>query len=144
MHNTEKDTGHMDQGLQENEQIEQAIAALQQQPSQEILAQTLTVIRHRMQEGGQLILAVDAPMAGVDFKIQAVRTEDGQQWWAAFTGFDEELKGADAVKSTFLTDMKQLFTTALCTEGIQGVILNPWNRTLMLDKTLLTIILGTK
>ena len=44
--------------------------------------------------------------------------------------------------STFLTDMKQLFTTAITTEGIEGVIINPWNRTIMLDKTLIRIILG--
>lgn len=44
--------------------------------------------------------------------------------------------------STFLTDMKQLFTTAITTEEIEGVIINPWNRTIMLDKTLIRIILG--
>ena len=44
--------------------------------------------------------------------------------------------------STFLTDMEQLFRMALNAEGIEGVILNPWNRTLMLDKHLLHIILG--
>lgn len=44
--------------------------------------------------------------------------------------------------STFLTDIQQLFEAALKTEEIKGVILNPWNRTLMLDKSLIRIILG--
>ena len=44
--------------------------------------------------------------------------------------------------STLLTDMEQLFRMALNADGIEGVILNPWNRTLMLDKQLLRIILG--
>ena len=35
-------TSHTDEGLQDNEQIEQAILALQQQPSQEMLAHALT------------------------------------------------------------------------------------------------------
>lgn len=48
-----------DKGLSGNEKIEEAIAALQEEPSQELLAHTLTVIRRRMQEDGQLILAVE-------------------------------------------------------------------------------------
>ena len=44
--------------------------------------------------------------------------------------------------STFLGNMKQLFETALKTDGINGIIINPWNRTMMLDKGLIRIILG--
>ena len=44
--------------------------------------------------------------------------------------------------STILTDMRQVFSKAVRTEEIEGIILNPWNRTLMLDKTLLRVILG--
>ena len=46
--------------------------------------------------------------------------------------------------STFLSDMEMLFTTAVRTEGISGVIINPWNRTLMLDKNLIQIVLGNQ
>ena len=44
--------------------------------------------------------------------------------------------------STFLTDIEKLFTSALSVEEIDGVIINPWNRTLMLDKNLIRIVLG--
>ena len=71
-----------------------------------------------------------------------MQTSDGKKWWSAFTGFEEELKGSGSVMSTFLTDIEQLFRMALTADGIEGVILNPWNRTLMLDKQLLRIILG--
>ena len=37
----------VDEGLQGNETIEEAILALQQEPTEEILAHTLTVIRRR-------------------------------------------------------------------------------------------------
>ena len=37
-----------DKGLNGNEKIEQAVAALQQEPTQEQLAHTLTVIRRRI------------------------------------------------------------------------------------------------
>ena len=99
MSNLKKD--EKDQGLCGNERIEAAIAGLQQETSQEHLAHTLTVIRQRMREGGQLIIAVEPPNGDGGLRIQAVRTEE-----------------------------------------IEGIILNPWNRTLMLDKTLLRVILG--
>lgn len=133
---------HTDEGLQENEKIEQAIAGLQQEATQEMLAHTLTVIRRRMHENGQFIIAVEPPKGDGQIQLQAVRTDDGKQWWAAFTGFEEELKGGDSVKSTFLTDIEKLFESALTVDEIEGVIINPWNRTIMLNKRLISIILG--
>ena len=133
-----------DNELQGNEKIEEAIAALQQEPTQEMLAHTLTVIRRRMKEKGQVILAVEPPKGLEQIQIQAVQTSDGQSWWTAFTSFEEELKGGDSVKSTFLTDIDKLFETVLQVEKIQGIILNPWNRTIMLDKNLIRVILGAK
>ena len=76
--------------------------------------------------------------------LDVYKRQDGQQWWAAFTSFEEELKGSGNVMSTFLSDMEMLFTTAVRTEGISGVIINPWNRTLMLDKNLIQIVLGNQ
>mgnify|MGYP000560859532 CR=1 FL=1 len=136
------DNNKIDEGLQGNEKIESAVAALQKEPSEEMLAHTLTVIRRRMKEGGQFIVAVEPPTGGNQMQIQAVQTPDGNSWWAAFTSFEEELKGSGSVMSTFLTDMEQLFRMTLTADGIEGVILNPWNRTLMLDKRFLHIILG--
>ena len=131
-----------DKGLQGNEKIEEAIAGLQKETTQEMLAHTLTVIRRRMKAGGQLIIAVEPPQGDGQIQLKAIKTEDGRNWWAAFTSFEEELKGGGSVKSTFLTDIDRLFETALITEEIEGVILNPWNRTIMLDKFLIKIILG--
>lgn len=131
-----------DKGLQGNEKIEEAIAGLQKETTQEMLAHALTVIRRRMKEGGQLIIAVESPKGDGQICLEAIKTDDGRNWWAAFTSFEEELKGGGSVKSTFLTDIDKLFETALQTDGIEGVILNPWNRTIMLDKLLIKIILG--
>ena len=137
----EKNEKQVDEGLQGNEKVEMAIMALQQEPTGEMLAHALTVIRRRMRESGQLILALEASV-GEMMQVQAIQTKDGQRWWAAFTGFEEELKGSGSVMSTFLTDMEQLFRKALLEDEIQGVILNPWQKTLMLDKTLIRIILA--
>lgn len=75
-------------------------------------------------------------------QLRAIRTADGASWWYAFTSFDEEMKGAEPVQSTFLVDMEKLFDAALAVPEISGIILNPWNRTIQLDKTLIRIIKG--
>ncbi len=138
-HNSSKD-----KGLQGNEQIEEAIAALQKQPTPEVLAHTLTVLRHRMKAAGELILAVEPDLSKDQMAIQTVTTSDGMHWWIAFSGFEEQAKGASGLQSTFMTKMDQLFQAALEEEKIAGVIINPWNRTIQLDKQLLSIILGTQ
>ena len=114
-----------DEGLQGNEKIEEAIAALQKELTDEMLAHTLTVIRRRMKAKGQLILAVDAPGGDGKLNVQAVKTDDGKNWWAAFTSFEEELKGGGSVMSTFLTDVERLFHSAIATDEIEGIIINP-------------------
>lgn len=131
-----------DEGLKDNEQMEQAILTLQQNPTQEMLAYVLTIVRRRMRAHGQLIVAVEPPVGNQQMRLQAIQTDDGKKWWAAFTSFDEELKGGGSVMSTFLTDMEKLFVSALSVDEIDGVIINPWNRTLMLDKNLIRIIRG--
>lgn len=133
-----------DPGLQGNEKMEAAIAGLQQEPTQEMLAHTLTVIRRRMKENGQLIIAVEPPKGDGKIQIQSIQTADGKNWWVAFTSFEEELKGGGSVKSTFLTDIRKLFESVLTVSEIEGVIINPWNRTIMLNKALIKIILGEK
>lgn len=131
-----------DEGLKDNEQMEQAILTLQQNPTQEMLAHVLTIVRRRMRAHGQLIVAVEPPAGNSQMRLQAIQTDDGKKWWAAFTSFGEELKGGGSVMSTFLTDMEKLFVSALSVDEIEGVIINPWNRTLMLDKNLIRIIRG--
>ena len=107
-----------------------------------MLAHTLTVIRRRMQEEGELIVAVEPGAGDFQLKVHGIQLEDGTSWWMAFTSFEEEMKGADKVMSAFMGNMRQLFEAALKAEGIKGIIINPWNRTIMLDKHLIGIILG--
>ena len=112
-HELHTDHISQDEGLRGNEKIEEAIAALQQELSADMLAHTLTVVRRRMREQGQFILALETPGADEQLKVRAVKTEDGKLWWAAFTSFEEELKGGGSVMSTFLTGIHPLFESAL-------------------------------
>ena len=130
------------ESLQENKKIEASIASLQQEPTEEMLAHVLTVIRRSMKAHGQLIIAVEPPKGDGKINLQAIQTNDGKQWWSAFTSFDEELKGSDKIMSTFTADIDKIFLSALQEPSIEGVIINPWNRTIMLNKTLINIILG--
>ena len=133
-----------DQNLQGNEKIEAAIWQLQQEPTQEMLAHALTVVRRRMNEKGHLIVAVD-PAGSIDsIQIQTIQTSDGRNWFAAYTGFEEQMKGSNAVMSGFTAETEQLFQTALQAEEVEGLILNPWNRTLMLNKNLIHIVMGER
>jgi len=132
----------LDKALQGNEKIETAIAALQKEATEEMLAHALTVLRRRMKEQAQLIIAVDPPKGDGKINLQAIQTRDGKQWWAAFTSFDEELKGSNQIMSTFTADIDKIFQSALQEPSIEGVIINPWNRTIMLNKALINIILG--
>lgn len=70
----DKKNEYQDEGLKGNERIEDAIFALQKEATQEQLAHTLTVIRRRMKEGGQLIVAVEPDPAQAQMKLQTVRT----------------------------------------------------------------------
>ena len=133
-----------EEALQGNENIEQAIAALQQNATPELLAHALTAIRRRIRENGQFVVAVEPNPGTTQMSLKVVQTPDGRAWWYAFTSFEEEMRGAEQVQSTFMADIGKLLETALTVPEIEGIILNPWHRTLMLDKTLIQIFLPVK
>ncbi len=130
--------------LSGNEKIEEAILQIQQEPSDETLAHALTVIRRQMQSGAHWIVAVDSIPGEQQISLRTVTSQDGRRWFAAYTGFEEQLKGSNPVMSAFTAPIGQIFETALSTGMVEGVILNPWNRTMLLDKNLIRIIQGAK
>lgn len=136
-----KNENNKDLELEKNQELEQAIKELQEHPTEELLAHTLTVLRRRMKEEGHFIVAVEAG-EGEQISMKTVNTPDGGVWFAAFTSFDEQLKGDMGVMSAFTAPIHQLFQMALQAPEVQGLIVNPWNRTLMLDKNLIHITIG--
>lgn len=130
-----------DDGLQGNEYIEACVADLQSSPSAETLSVALTAVRRRMQAGGQFIVAVDASM-GEHIQIQAMEIENGEKWIPVFSSFEEQMLGGQSVMSTFLADISQIIDMALAEPSLNGVLLNPWGRTMRLDKDLLRLIKG--
>lgn len=132
-----------DKELAGNEKIEEYIAILQKEPSEEMLAVVLSTIRRRMREGGEFVVALDSSL-GEQFRLQAMELENGEKWMVAFTSFEEQMKGNTQVMSTFMAKIDQLFDMALAEKSVKGLLLNPWNRTIMLDKELLGLIKGGK
>ena len=131
-----------DNNLQENTKIEEAIEQLQKVPSQEMLTHTLTVLRRRMKEDGELIPSVDQDAGTGSLQMRLLKTKDGRSWFLAFTSFEEQMKDSNPVMPAFTAKISQLFQMVLEEEKIDGLILNPWNRTIMLDKNLIRIIIG--
>ncbi len=123
-----------DETLQGNEKIEVAIQALQKEATQEQLAHTLTVIRRRMKDSGQVIVAVEPSIGTTQMNLKMIQTSDGANWWYAFTSFNEEMKGADSVKSTFLVDIDKLFDVALTVPGLLFLVIFHCNFHIFLRK----------
>ena len=130
-----------DEGLKGNEWLEDCIRDLQEKPSVETLSVALTAVRKRMQAGGQFIVAVDASM-GQQLQIQAMEIENGEKWIPVYSGFEEQMKSRQQVMSTFMADIRGILDMALAEPSLNGVLLNPYGRTLRLDKDLIRLIKG--
>lgn len=74
--------------------------------------------------------------------MRVIRTDDGKRWFAAYTGFGEQSRDSSGVMSAFTAEIGKIFQITLDAKGIEGLILNPYNCTLMLSKQLIQIIQG--
>lgn len=130
-----------DEALIGNEKIEEYISLLAKEPSDEVLAVLLSLIRKRMKEKGQLVVSVE-PIADGSLQLKAREIKGKGKWFVAFTSFDQQIMGSDKVMSTFKAEIGQLFQVVLASEEIQGVVINPWDKPLLLDRNLITLIRG--
>ena len=64
-----------DETLKGNKKIEEAILGLQEETSQEMLAHVLTVIRRRMNENGQVIVAVEMNPGSSQMAVKSLKME---------------------------------------------------------------------
>lgn len=126
-----------DKNLLGNKRIEDAIAKMYQNLTDETLTKVLYVIRDRIKEMGHLIVAVKPGNNGLE--LRTVTTPDGLKWFAAFTSFDEEMKKKEDMVSGFTAEISSLFDTALNAKDICGIIINPWDKALKLSKELIEL-----
>ena len=127
--------------LKYNETLERMIEIVQKEPTPQRLSQALSLIRRNKNDGAEWIVAVEQQKPG-GMTLKTVQTDDGRRWFMAFTSFEEQLKGSDSVQSAFTAGIAQIFQTVRQADAVEGIILNPWNKTLMLDRTLIDVIEG--
>lgn len=130
-----------DKGLIGNEKIEEYIGVLKEHPEDEVLAAVLTAIRKRMQEGGQFVVAVQMAVEG-GLKLETKVVGDRGDFFMAFTSFEEQMIGGSSVMSTFMADISQLFDMVLADDSVSGVLLNPYNLSILLDREVIHLITG--
>ena len=132
-----------DKELVGNYMIEKAVHTFKEQTTDETLAYVLTAIRQRVKEHGHFVIAVDYVMQGAPLTIRPLATSDGNQWWAVFTSYEEEMKGKGKSQpvSLFTADMEQIFDQVRNVPEINGVIINPWSESLVLNKKLIDVVM---
>lgn len=132
---------HKDKGLIGNEKIEQYIAILKEHKEDEVLAAILSAIRRRMKEGGQFVVAVEMAVSG-GMNLETRQVGGKGNWFVAYTSFEEQMIGGKGVMSTFMADISQLFDMVMQDESVDGVLLNPYNLSILLNRQIIQIIRG--
>ena len=130
-----------DKGLAGNGKLEEQIGMLQKEPSPEMLSVVLTTVRRRMKEHGEMIVPVEADPSG-NLRVQIMQIKNGEKWLAVYTSFEEQMMGGQSVQSTFLSEIGQLLRMVLHENSVEGLLVNPWNRSLRLSRDLIRIVLG--
>ena len=135
-----------------NELIETAILDFYKQMNGDTFAGILNAIHVTMKNDGQFIIPVEAPDVFFDMlnlnkikvgdivtatqdirmKLQRIQTDDGKEWLAAFTNMKEMLKGAST--STVTQPIEYFLEMILQMDGVEGVIINPWDNAFSFDK----------
>ncbi len=143
-----------------NEELAAAMNAVCESSDKEVLAKLLKLMARRIMEGGEIILPVQMSQSAFDMlgdlnKVKAgdivtakeeirmtpqtLTDKDGGVWYAAFTDYGEVSKGEGT--STVNQPLKTIVKAALEDEEKQGLILNPWDGSITLDKNLLKVVL---
>ncbi|MCQ2534699.1 MAG: SseB family protein [Clostridia bacterium] len=125
--------------LHGNNIIEENIAAFLQNRTEEQLANILGSIRKQMRAGASFVVAVDPSNSGMQFK--EVVLKDGRTCGLVFTSFEEQMKGTKTV-STFMVNMKQLFDATLSNKDSDGLLINAYGNSFLLDRQFISLILG--
>ncbi|MEE3461494.1 MAG: SseB family protein [Lachnospiraceae bacterium] len=121
--------------------LELFLDILQKEPSPEALAAALSAVRRAAKAGSELIVGTGIKGAG-QITMKTITGNDGNEYFIAFTSFEEELKGSDPVMSAFTSPLEKILKMALDEPAVSGLIIDPWNLTLTLDKKYIALILA--
>ena len=143
-----------------NEELLAAMRSAHEDGSKENFLKVLDLLARRIAERGEIILPVQMSQSAFDMlgdlnhigvgdtvtsaeeirmKPLTITDQDGGIWYAAFTDYDEAGKGE--ASSTVNQLLKEIVKTALRDEEKKGLILNPWENPVFLDKNMLKMVL---
>ncbi len=143
-----------------NEELVTALAAAHQDDSKEAYIKVLDLIAKRIAEQGEFVLPVELPQAAYDMmgdlnkvkvgdtmqaeedihmKPQTITDNNDKLWYAAFTDYNEARKGAPS--SSVNQPIKDILKVALASEEKEGLIINPWENPIFLNKEMLRMVL---
>ena len=143
-----------------NEELVAAMAAAHQDGSKESYIRVLDLIAKRIAEQGEFILPVQMSQSAFDMlgdlnkvkvgdtlqateeirmKPQTITDNDGKLWFVAFTDHNEASKGE--ASSSINQPMKDILKVALAAEDKEGLIINPWENPIFLNKGMLKMVL---
>ena len=143
-----------------NEELAAAMRTVHEDNSGEAFIKFLELLSKRIAEGGEFVLPVQMPQSMFDMlgdldhitigdtvtsdeeirmKPQTVTDNDGGIWYAAFTDYNETKKGEGSSSVNIL--LKEIVKMALENEDKKGLVLNPWENPVFLEKEMLKMVL---
>ena len=143
-----------------NEELVAAMAAAHQDGGRESFIRVLDLIVKRIAEQGEFILPVQLSQSAFDMlgdlnkvkagdtlqaaeeirmKPQTIIDNNGRLWYVVFTDHNEACKGE--ASSSINQPMKDILEAALAAEDKEGLIINPWENPIVLDKSMLKMVL---
>ena len=126
----------------------------------ESFIRVLDLIVKRIAEQGEFVLPVQLSQSAFDMlgdlnkvkagdtlqaaeeirmKPQTIIDNDGRRWYVVFTDHNEACKGE--ASSSINQPMKDILEAALAAEDKEGLIINPWENPIVLDKSMLKMVL---
>ena len=138
------DNRFVDDTLTGNEIIEAAIRLFCQEESDRGFMEICMAIRKRMQEDGHLIFPAQIiEEEGTQlYDFHTLKMEDGAQALVAFTNPEELHKGPPTgAVSHFIEPMLE---NLLQIDGLAGLLINPWGKSVFLGKEDIAMILATQ
>lgn len=157
---------HASKGEQErrfgnNRFIKLAVARLAENPEQENLFTVLGVLTKRVKEDGEAIapmVDVNQVMRNIDLNqvcvgdsitldsemrliFETLQDEQGREWIPLFTD-EKELKAGETANVRINVPIRSILESGLTSERAEGVVINPFGQSMVLDKQLLQMFLG--
>ncbi|MCD8347756.1 MAG: SseB family protein [Lachnospiraceae bacterium] len=71
------------------------------------------------------------------FRFLTLDTKDGRKWYVAFTGYGEMEKGEST--SLLTVSIEDQLKNTLDSEGVAGIIINPWSTAFLMEKELIQL-----